>query len=204
MARINRREMMATLGTVPVAVAASANAAAAPPAQVGKNAIPFDGQDFRKTRDILVAAHPLEAEKFQRLSDPRTRDEYLKAVSQVVQYLSTDAYARAAFLESADAATLTLLYNANAARLEPLLGKIDGRTREGRLAKVVHAAELFAGASGTDRSHFTTGEGGNRTQDMAELVDSSSSSSCSGCDVGGLLLGCCIIHFWGWTSGGCC
>lgn len=203
MARINRREMMATLGTVPVAVAATANAAVAP-GQAGKNAIPFDGQDFRKTRDILVAAHPLEPEKFKRLSDPRTRNEYLKAVSQVVQYLSTDAYARAAFLESADAATLTLLYNANASRLEPLFGKIDGRTREGRLAKIVHAAELFAGASGTDRSHFSTGDATNSPQLAAELESSSSSSSCSGCDVGGTLLGCCIIHFWGWTSGGCC
>lgn len=204
MARINRRQMMATLGTVPVAAAVSVAGVDASPAQTGRNAIPFDGQDFRKTGDILVAAHPLEAEKFNRLSDPRTRNEYLKSVSQVVHYLSTDSYARAAFLESADAATLTLLYNANASRLEPVLGKIDGRTREGRLAKIVHAAELFAGASGTDRSHFNVGDRAGSGMTEAELASSSSSSSCSGCDVGGTLLGCCIIHFWGWTSGGCC
>jgi hypothetical protein len=210
MARISRREMIAAVGTAPL-VAAAVAAADVPDQVVVRKAARQDGQPDQEreattAQNVLVVAHPLQTEKFNKLAnDSRTRTEYLKSVTEVTRYLAKDAYARAAFLESADASLLTMLYNANRKTLEPVLGKLDGRTLEGRLSKIVHGAELFVGASGTDRSHYHTFEGEDAVMVMSSDSSSSSSGgSCSGCDVGGTLLGCCIIHFWGWTSGGCC
>jgi hypothetical protein len=188
MANMKRRKVLAAMGTLPLAE----------PLLAAGTTVP------KTTAEMQVAAHPLSANKFDYLrNDARARTEYLQAVREVKDYLLSDPAARAAFLESCDPMMLTMLYNANRATLEPVVGAHDGRTKDGRLMKIIHAAELFEGASGTDNAGLgTTGE---ELQIYASSSSSSSSSSsCSGCDIGGTLLGCCIIHFWGWTSGGSC
>lgn len=188
MANMKRRKVLAALGTLPLAEhVLGAPVATVPP---------------RTATEMQVAEHPLDTQKYDYLrTDVKAQQEYLQAAKEVRDYLLRDAEARAAFLSSCDPVLLTLLYNENRTAVESLVGANDGRTREGRLMKIIHAAELFKGASGTDSAAF--GRNAEELQIYASS-SSSSSSSCSGCDVGGSLLGCCIIHFWGWTSGGAC
>lgn len=153
-----------------------------------------DATTINEIVDKVIDLHPVRHEQLDFLiANPETKLEFTKALRDVANYLAQDVEARAQFLEGADAVTLRNLFRGNADDFSPLIGDIDSTTLEGRLLEMLVAAELTEGAAGTDRAALI-GEGA--------VLDSS--SSCSGCNPGGSLLGCCIIHFWGWTSGGAC
>ncbi|MEJ2694874.1 MAG: hypothetical protein P8166_18125 [Candidatus Thiodiazotropha sp.] len=151
----------------------------------------------------ILAAFPLHQNKFKMLcEDERARKEYLAAVDEVADYLMEDTAALAEFLQNTDTVSMTLVYNENRDTLEPVIGRLDGRKKRDRVVKLLHAAEMFDNAPGRDQAMFGVGA---EELELYSSSSSSGSSACSSCDAGGSsLLGCCIIHFWGWTHSGSC
>jgi len=158
-----------------------------------------------KTASAAMTGPALNAKKLQELkNNQQTLKQFKQSVDAVVQNMVRDREFASMIMENADSVQLVNLYNSNRNTLDGLVGKIDGRTRVGKYCKVVVAAELFDNVSGLDEVKFVAGSeevsyGGNGA------VPLGSSSTCSGCDPDDTaILGCCIVHFWGWTCTGSC
>jgi hypothetical protein len=131
--------------------------------------------------------YPLRQDQWNyMLSHPDMVKSYLADVQQLAKTLVGDPVARAAFLENADSVLLTRIYNENRATLEPVVGVVDGRTLEGRLTKMIHVSELFENVAGMDGVYATNGE------DTLEQQCATNGSTANGC---------CVCHYWGWSSG---
>jgi hypothetical protein len=141
--------------------------------------------------------------------------QYLKLVDQVAQKLVADPALASTILSSVDGVMLVNLFNMNRETLEPLVGRLDGRTREGRIRKILHASEFFREVAGFDRSGLLEGTEEYSTirllscnpegvvhPDSSSSSSSSSGSTCGSCKPSSSwFLGCCIIHDWNWTAG---
>jgi len=200
---VSRRRAMKTLASaIPAAAAGGAIVGAAAgqsPTQLKQFAAAQD-QTFAKQL-AAVQEHKVAVNKLKLLStDPKCLKQYLDMVDEVVQSMLKDPKVAAQVLGHIDSVLLVNLFDANRREIEPVIGKVNGRSVEGRYRKIIHATELIEDVSGFDSSGLLHGAeeiGG--FQNIS--VSSSSSSSCSGCDAGGSsFLGCCIIHFWGWSA----
>ncbi len=150
----------------------------------------------------------LNASKFKHIAEnPKACMEYVTAVEEVVKAMVSDAKFGSAVLEGVDSVMLINLFNENRGVLEPVLGRMDGRTVEGRYRKILHASELFENVSGFDRVGYESGSEeaivfSSGVQSSATPASSSSSSSCA--PGGATNYGCCVFHYWGWICGGSC
>ncbi len=145
--------------------------------------------------------------------NPASRDQYLAMVQRVSSAMTQDPKLATTVLGCLDSVTLLNLFNQNRKEIEAVVGRVDGRTSEGRYAKMLHASELFENVNNFDRTKLlgdseeialytrsATGE------DALFAVESSSSSSsgsvCGSCGSSSYwFLGCCIIHNWDWSAG---
>jgi len=131
--------------------------------------------------------------------------EFAAAVDEVVQQMMSDAEFANTILENTDGVGLIRAFNNNRRQIEPLIGKIDGRSKAGRYKKILVASELFQDVSGMDGVNF-----GDNSEELAVYRAEAGgeaviASTCSGCDPSDpAILGCCIIHFWTWSEGGSC
>lgn len=137
--------------------------------------------------------------------DPEGSAEFANAVDEVVAQMMNDAEFATTILENTDGVGLIRAFNNNRRQIEPLVGKIDGRTKAGRYKKILFASELFQDVNGMDGVNF-----GNDSEELAVYRaevgnEAVISSTCSGCDPSDpAVLGCCIVHFWTWSEGGSC
>ena len=187
---LSRRSALRTIASaVPLAAAGGALAGIA----AGHPASNTQLKQSSAVRDYTLAFNKLKL----LTEDAKSRTQYLAMVDEVVGAMVKDGHIAAQVVTNTDSVLMVNLFNANRKRLEAVVGKVDGRTTEGRYRKIIHATELFEDVSGFDSAGLL--HGAEEFGATAEL--SSSSSSCSGCDAGGSsFLGCCIIHFWGWSA----
>lgn len=133
----------------------------------------------------------------------KAAQEFAAATRKMAKSLMSEPDFAIKVLQNVDSMQLVRHYNEHRAEFEAILGKVDGRTTEGRYVKILTASELLTGVNSLDGVELAAA-----SEDLgvfgngAGTVDS---VSCSGCDaMGASYLGCCIIHFWGWTSTGSC
>jgi|WetSurMetagenome_2_1015567.scaffolds.fasta_scaffold314697_2 hypothetical protein len=137
------------------------------------------------TSPIAMAAPVINAEKLQMfLNDPALQKSWLAQVKDVAHQLATDAALREKFLSNTESVRLIKIFNDHQSVLEPLVGTYDGRTLEGRMAKMVIAAEVFDNVSGPDFAY--------------EGLEYQDDKCCSNYN------GCCIVHSWGSYYGKYC
>ncbi len=108
--------------------------------------------------------------------DADLRDRWVASAKDLATKLNQDDALRERFLTNTESVRLVRLYNDNEAAFEPMFGKVDGRTREGRMLKMVISAEMFDNVAGFDFSY--------------EGVDYEDELCC------GFVNGCCTLHFW--------
>jgi hypothetical protein len=132
-----------------------------------------------------MATPSINAEKLQMfINDPALQKSWIAQVKDVAHQLATDATMREKFLTRTESVRLVKLYNDHESVLEPMIGKLDGRTLDGRMTKMVIAAEIFDNVAGFDFAY----EG-------LEYQD----DKCCSC-----LNGCCTAHTWGSYYGKYC
>ena len=152
-----------------------------------------------RARDPSDSHFVLDTDKITALSgNLKARDDFVAATDHIIEDMLSDSDFANLLLESTDSIKLINSFNSHRRTLEPLVGKVDGRSKAGRYKKMIVAAELCSGAGGLDSAGYTQGS------EEFSLVHQTA-SSCSGCDRDDwAVLGCCIVHFWGWTYGGSC
>jgi hypothetical protein len=132
-----------------------------------------------------MAAPVINAEKLQMfINDPALQKTWLTQVKEVAQQLVADATLREKFLSRTESVRLVKLYNDNLSVIEPLMGKVDGRTPEGRMVKMVVAAEIFDNVAGFDFGY--------------EGLEYQDDKCCS------FMNGSCTAHYWGNYYGNYC
>lgn len=148
-------------------------------------------QEPPESSPVESGHYPLDVGKLDALrNDKAMREDYLAAVNETVEALMEDPELQIKFMENCDPALLISLYKENKPDLEPVIGAHDVTTRQGRLSVILHGGELFHNVAGVDYAPY------------GDDVDPQ--WSVTGCS--GTVNGCCITHFWGWSSGdgGCC
>jgi hypothetical protein len=137
------------------------------------------------TTIATMAAPAINAEKLQMfLNDPALQKSWIAQVKDVAHQLATDAALREKFLSNTESVRLIKLYNDHQSVIEPLVGHFDGRSLEGRMAKMVIACEVFDNVAGPDFAY--------------EGLEYQDDRCCSNYN------GCCIVHGWGSYYGKYC
>lgn len=137
------------------------------------------------TTVATMAAPVINAEKLQMfLNDPALQKTWINGVKEAAHQLATDADLRERFLSRTESVRLVKLYNDNVSVIEPLIGHFDGRTVEGRMTKMVIAAEIFDNVAGFDFGY--------------EGLEYQDDRCCS------WLNGGCNVHYWGNYYGNYC
>jgi hypothetical protein len=150
-----------------------------------------------------VAKTTLNQNRMEQLrSSAKAAKEFAASTRQVARSMTQDPAFAIKLLQNVDSVQLLNHFNANRTELEAIVGRVDGRTTEGRYVKILTASELLSGANNLDGMELATA-----SEDLGAFgaATPADSVSCSGCDaMGASFLGCCIIHFWGWSSTGSC